>query len=98
MADRLVYECARTVVGTISGVLFTCLVAYGLSAKTWCSRTSILHRYIRHVFLWWVNPLLRCLAIARTLEFIRSLLIPSLLNTFFLLIAISFFREIPLVT
>src|SRR5690606_2081466 len=86
----------RTVVGTISGVLFTCLVAYGLSRKDLVFKNFYFTIVI--FAMYFSGGLIPYYVVLRSLGLLNSFgvyIIPTLLNTFFLLIAISFFREIP---
>lgn len=87
---------ARTVLGTVSGVLFTCLVAYGLS-----HRDLLFHKAYFTVIIfamYFSGGLIPYYVVLRSIGLLNSFgvyIVPSLLNTFFLLIAISFFRDIP---
>ncbi|OWA37627.1 ABC transporter permease [Saccharibacillus sp. O16] len=87
---------ARTVIGTVSGVLFTCLVAYGLS-----HRDLLLHKTYFTIIIfamYFSGGLIPYYVVLRSIGLLNSFgvyIVPSLLNTFFLLIAISFFRDIP---
>lgn len=87
---------ARTVVGTLLGVIFTCLVAYGLS------KPYLLFR--RFYFLLIViamnisGGLIAFYVVLRGLGLLNTFavyVVPTMLSLFFLLIAVSFFREIP---
>ncbi|MDU2239706.1 MAG: carbohydrate ABC transporter permease [Paenibacillus sp.] len=87
---------ARTISGTVLGVLFTCLVAYGLS-----HRDLLLHKVYFTVIIfamYFSGGLIPYYVVLRSIGLLNSFgvyIIPSMLSTFFLLIAISFFREIP---
>lgn len=87
---------ARTVVGAITGVLFTCLVAYGLAQKDLVFKK--LYFSIVIFAMYFSGGLIPYYVVLRSLGLLNTFgtyIVPSLLNTFFLLIAISFFREIP---
>ncbi|CAM4178240.1 carbohydrate ABC transporter permease [Paenibacillus alkaliterrae] len=87
---------ARTVTGTFLGVMFTCLVAYGLSHKELL--LSKVYFTIIIFAMYFSGGLIPYYVVLRSLGLLNSFgvyIIPSMLSTFFLLIAISFFREIP---
>ena len=86
----------RTAVGSISSVLFTCVAAYGLS------REELLFRklYFRFIIItmYFSGGIIPYYILLRSLGLLNSFavyIIPSLLNTFFLMIAVSFFRDYP---
>lgn len=86
----------RTVVGTILGVLFTSMVAYGLAKRDLMFRH--VHFFIVIVAMNFSGGLIAFYIVLRSLGLINTFgvyVIPGMLNIFFLLIAISFFREIP---
>lgn len=88
---------ARTLAGAVLGVLFTCLVAYGLSHRDLLFRKSYFTIII--FAMYFSGGLIPYYVVLRALGLLNSFgvyVIPSMLSTFFLLIAISFFREIPL--
>ncbi|GAA0134999.1 carbohydrate ABC transporter permease [Paenibacillus sp. YSY-4.3] len=86
----------RTVTGTVLGVLFTCLVAYGLS-----HRDLLFHKTYFTIIIfamYFSGGLIPYYVVLRSIGLLNTFsvyIIPSMLSTFFLLIAISFFREIP---
>lgn len=87
---------ARTIVGTALGLLLTSLVAYGLSHRHLLFRKT----YFTFIIfaMYFSGGLIPYYVVLRSLHLLNSFavfIIPSMLNTFFLLIAISFFREIP---
>lgn len=86
----------RTTFGAITGVLFTCMVAYGLSHSDLMFRKFY---FVVIIFaMYFSGGLIPYYVVLRSLGLLDTFgvyIIPSLLNTFFLLIAISFFREIP---
>ncbi|MEK3915676.1 carbohydrate ABC transporter permease [Paenibacillus sp. FSL H7-0331] len=87
---------SRTVLGTTLGVLFTCLVAYGLS-----HRNLLFSKFYFTVIIfamYFSGGLIPYYVVLRSIGLLNTFgvyIIPSMLSTFFLLIAISFFREIP---
>lgn len=86
----------RTVIGTALGVGFTSMVAYGLAKKDLLLRNAYFIFVI--VAMNFSGGLIAFYVVLRSLGLINSFgvyVIPSMLNIFFLLIAISFFREIP---
>ena len=86
----------RTLTGSALGVLFTCLVAYGLSHRDLLFRRSYFTIIIFAMyFSGGLIPYYVVLRAAGLLNTFGVYVIPSMLSTFFLLIAISFFREIP---
>jgi putative aldouronate transport system permease protein len=86
----------RTVIGAAAGILFTSCVAYGLSHKDLVFKN---YYFIIVIFaMYFSGGLIPYYVVLRSLGLLNTFgvyIIPSLLNTFFLLIAISFFREIP---
>jgi putative aldouronate transport system permease protein len=87
---------ARTVVGAFLGVLFTLLVAYGLSTRDLVFRKLYFTLVIFSMYF--SGGLIPFYVVLRSLHLLNSFwvyVIPTMLNTFFLLIAISFFRELP---
>jgi len=86
----------RTVIGASTGVLFTSIVAYGLSHKDLVFRNFY---FVLVIFaMYFSGGLIPYYVVLRSLGLLNTFgvyIVPSLLNTFFLLIAISFFREIP---
>ncbi|WP_372631109.1 carbohydrate ABC transporter permease [Cohnella sp.] len=86
----------RTLAGTALGVMFTCLVAYGLSHRDLLFRKSYFTIII--FAMYFSGGLIPYYVVLRSVGLLNTFgvyVIPSMLSTFFLLIAISFFREIP---
>lgn len=86
----------RTVSGTALGVLLTCLVAYGLSHRDLLF--SKLYFTVIIFAMYFSGGLIPYYVVLRSLGLLNTFgvyIIPSMLSTFFLLIAITFFREIP---
>lgn len=87
---------ARTVLGTVLGVLFTSLVAYGLSKPY-----LMLRRFYFTLVVISMNVsggLITYYVVLRGIGLINTFavyIIPPMLNLFFLLIAVSFFRTLP---
>jgi putative aldouronate transport system permease protein len=87
---------SRTLVGTALGVLLTCLVAYGLSHRDLLF--SKVYFTIIIFAMYFSGGLIPYYVVLRSFGLLNSFgvyIIPTMLSTFFLLIAISFFREIP---
>lgn len=86
----------RTVLGTSITVFFTCLVAYGLSAKNLIFRKFYMGMVIFSMYF--SGGIIPYYMVIRSMHLTNSFLvyiIPSALNTFFLIVAISFFQDIP---
>ena len=86
----------RTVVGTALGVLFTAMVAYGLARRDLLFRKS--YFFIIVFAMNFSGGLIAYYIVLKSLGLINNFgvyVIPGMLNLFFLLIAISFFNEIP---
>lgn len=95
--NALFVTVARTGVGTLLGVLFTSLVAYGLSHKDLLFSKGYFAVII--FAMYFSGGLIPYYVVLRSVGLLNTFgvyVIPSMLSTFFLLIAISFFREIPL--
>lgn len=87
---------ARTVVGAALSVLLTALVAYGLSQKELLFKRMYFAIVI--VAMYFSGGLIPYYVVLRSLKLLNSFavyVVPTMLSTFFLLIAVSFFREIP---
>jgi putative aldouronate transport system permease protein len=86
----------RTVIGTVLTVLLTCLVAYGLSFAELVNRKFYMVLII--VSMYFSGGLIPYYVVLKNLGMINRFsvyIIPGLLNLFFVLVAISFFQEIP---
>lgn len=95
-ANGLVISVARTVIGTLAGVFFTSLVAFGLSNK------NLLFKKLYFAFIifamYFSGGIIPYYVLLRGLHLTNTFgvyVVPALLNLFFLLVMISFFREIP---
>jgi len=87
---------ARTVVGTFLGVLFTSIVAYGLSYKKLLFSKIYYPLFIIGMYV--SGGLIPLYVVLRNIHLLNTFwvyVIPTMLNLFFLLICISFFRELP---
>lgn len=87
---------ARTVLGTLLGLLLTSLVAYALSHRDLLFSKTYFTIII--FAMYFSGGLIPYYVVLRSIGLLNSFavyIVPSMLNTFFLLIAISFFREIP---
>ena len=86
----------RTVLGTGISLLFTCLVAYGYSFRELMFRKVYLSILI--VCMYFSGGLIPYYVVLRSLGLINNFLvyiIPGALNTFFILVGITFFIGIP---
>ncbi len=87
---------ARTIVGTACTVMFTAFVAYGLSHRNLVGRKTYMKIFI--FAMYFSGGIIPYYAVLRTLGLLDSFLVyivPSLLNLFYVLVAISFFEGIP---
>jgi putative aldouronate transport system permease protein len=87
---------ARTVIGTTLGIFFTGLVAYGLSFKNLKFKKVYLTMVI--VAMYFSGGIIPYYVVLRGLNLLNKFavyVIPTMLDLFFLLVAISFFSEIP---
>ncbi|MBD3917199.1 carbohydrate ABC transporter permease [Paenibacillus sp. PR3] len=86
----------RTVIGTLLGILFTSLVAYGLAKRDLIFRSGYFIAVV--IAMNFSGGLIAFYIVLRSLGLINHFavyVVPGMLNLFFLLIAISFFRDIP---
>ena len=86
----------RTVVGTLVGGLFTTLVAYGLSFKELCGRKTYMTLII--ISMYFSGGIIPYYTLLKELHLIDTFfvyVIPGALNTFFLMVGLSFFTDIP---
>ncbi len=87
---------ARTIAGTALGLLVTSLVAYGLSAKQLLFKRFYYTLFIVGMYV--SGGLIPYYVVLRQLHLLNTFyvfVIPTMLNIFFLIIAVSFFRELP---
>ncbi|WP_199619322.1 carbohydrate ABC transporter permease [Paenibacillus alkalitolerans] len=86
----------RTVTGTALGVLFTSIVAYGLAKRDLMFRKT--YFFIIIVSMYFSGGLIAYYIVLKSLGLINTFgvyVIPGMLNLFFLIIAVTFFQEIP---
>lgn len=86
----------RTVIGTGIGVFFTTLVAYGLSFKDLAYRKVYMVLII--ISMYFSGGIIPYYTLLKTLHLTNTFyvyVIPGALNTFFLLVGLSFFQDIP---
>lgn len=86
----------RTVSGTMLGLLLTSLVAYGLSHRDLLFSKTYFTIII--FAMYFSGGLIPYYVVLRSIGLLNSFavyIVPTMFSTFFLLIAISFFREIP---
>lgn len=94
--NALTISVMRTVIGTIVGVIFTCIVAYALSFKELANRGFYMTLLI--ISMYFSGGIIPTYMLMKTLGLFNSFLvyiIPGALNVFFVMVGISFFREIP---
>lgn len=87
---------ARTVIGTATGVLMTSIFAYGLSYKNLLFKKVYMSLVIFSMYF--SGGIIPTYILYRSLGLMDSFwvyIVPCLINTFFVLVMISFFREIP---
>lgn len=92
----LVVTVLRTVVGSVIGVLFTTLVAYGLSFQELYGRK--IYMTIIIISMYFSGGIIPYYMLLRELHLIDTFfvyVIPGALNTFFLMVGLSFFSDIP---
>jgi putative aldouronate transport system permease protein len=95
-STALIVTVMRTVIGTILSLFFTCLVAYGLSfEKLLFRRFYMLLVIICMYFSGGLIPYYMTLKYIGLLNNFMVYIIPTLINFFFVLVAISFFQDIP---
>lgn len=94
--DAFLVTISRTVIGSAVSVLFTCIVAYGLSGENLLFRGFYFKMVI--VAMYFSGGMIPYYILLRSLGLLDSFavyIVPAMLNTFFLMISISFFRDIP---
>ncbi|HBM80208.1 MAG: carbohydrate ABC transporter permease [Clostridiales bacterium] len=86
----------RTLIGTITGVFFTSMMAYGISRKELKFRK--LYSIIAIITMYFGGGLIPYYLVLRYLHLINTFsvyIIPSLINVFNMLLFMSFFRDLP---
>lgn len=94
--NSLFISIMRTVIGTVSGVIFTCIVAYALSFKELAGRKIYMTLLI--ISMYFSAGIIPQYVLLKSLNLFNTFwvyIIPTLLNTFFVMVGISFFQEIP---
>ena len=92
----MVVTVVRTIVGTILTVFFTSFVAYGLSHRNLIGRKFYMNLFI--FAMYFSGGIIPYYAVLRSIGLLDTFwvyIIPSLLNLFYVLVAISFFQGIP---
>ncbi|MCL6457431.1 MAG: carbohydrate ABC transporter permease [Gorillibacterium sp.] len=87
---------AKTLLGTVLHVLFTAMVAYGISRKELIGRT--LYMYIGTITMFFGGGLIPYYLLIRDLHLLDNFLvyiIPAMFSFFDLIIFVAFFRDIP---
>ncbi|MFC5466323.1 carbohydrate ABC transporter permease [Lederbergia graminis] len=87
---------AKTIIGTISHVFFTAMVAYALSRKDLRGRN--IYMFVGIVTMFFSGGLIPYFLLLRDIGLLNNFLvyiIPALFNFFHLIIFVSFFRELP---
>ncbi|WP_168122401.1 carbohydrate ABC transporter permease [Paenibacillus sp. HB172176] len=86
----------RTVIGALVTILFTCLTAYGLSYRNLVFQKGYFTFFI--VAMYTSGGLIPYYVVLRSLGLLNTFMVyivPGAVTIFFLIIAVSFFREIP---
>jgi putative aldouronate transport system permease protein len=86
----------RTVIGTLFGIFFTSIVAYGLSFKDLAYRRT--YMIIIIISMYFSGGIIPYYTILKALHLVNTFgvyVVPGALNVFFLLVGISFFQDIP---
>lgn len=94
--NALFVSVARTVVGTVTGVLFTCMVAYALSFKELAFRKVYMTALV--ISMYFSAGIIPQYILLKSLNLFDKFwvyIIPALLSSFFVMVGISFFQDIP---
>ena len=87
---------ARTLIGTLLGVLFTSMVAYGMSFRNMAFRKGY---YAIIIFaMYFHGGLIPTFLLYRTIGIMNTFgvyIFPSLLSIFFMMVMVAFFQDIP---
>lgn len=86
----------RTIVGTSIGLIFTCIVSYSLSFKDLVFRKGYVTLLI--ISMYFSGGIIPYYVLLKNLHLFNTFwvyVIPGALNVFFVMVGISFFREIP---
>lgn len=91
-----VVSALRTVIGTAATMLFTCLFSYGLSRKNLMFRKG--YRFLVVFTMYFSGGIIPFYILLRNLNLLNTFWVyiaPSLLSSFFAIIGINFFSNIP---
>lgn len=94
--NALTVSVARTLVGTGTGVIFTCIVAYALSFKELAHRKLYMTAIV--ISMYFSAGIIPQYILLKSLGLFDTFwvyIIPTMLNSFFIMVGISFFQEIP---
>lgn len=94
--NALIVTISRTVIGTFLTVLFTTIVSYGLSYRELAGRKLYMTMLI--IAMYFSGGIIPYYMVLRTLHLVNSFwvyIIPSMLNIFYCMVAISSFQAIP---
>lgn len=94
--NALIVTFSRTVLGTVLTVLFTTIVSYGLSYRDLVGRKVYMTMLI--IAMYFSGGIIPYYMVLRTLHLINTFwvyIIPSMLNIFYCMVAISSFQAIP---
>lgn len=94
--NAMLISVLRTVVGTILGVFFTCMVSYGLSFKKLTFRKF--YTTVLIISMYFSGGIIPYYVVLKNLHLFNTFwvyVIPMALNVFFVFVGISFFSEIP---
>lgn len=94
--NGLYISIARTVIGTTLSVIFTCMVAYGLAYKKLMLKPF--YYAVLIISMYFSGGIIPYYVLLKQIGLLNTFgvyVIPTMLNTFFVLVAVAFFREIP---
>lgn len=96
MVSAILISLSRTILGTTIGVIFTSAVAYALSFKKLMFRKVYMTMLI--ISMYFSGGLIPYFFTLKQLHLVNTFwvyIIPTMMNIFFVLIAISFFKDLP---
>ncbi len=94
--NGLIISVFRTLIGTVTSVFFTCIVAYALSFKNLAYRKVYMTLLI--ISMYFSAGIIPNYVLLKSLHLFDSFwvyIVPTALNAFFVIVGISFFQEIP---
>ncbi len=94
--NGLIISILRTLIGTATSVIFTCIVAYALSFKNLAYRKVYMTLLI--ISMYFSAGIIPNYILLKSLHLFDSFwvyIVPTALNAFFVMVGISFFQEIP---